>query len=357
MRKKLGVVFVVSIGCTAQGTQFSSQQLCESTGGVSCCPGSPIIVDLDGDGIALTSAENGVVFELHPGRFGLWAWTERGGDDAFLVLDVNDNGRIDDGSELFGDGSVQVANGAPNGFNALAYYDWPEQGGNGDGTIDAHDKVWSRLRLWRDADHDGYSAPYELIGLEQAGVHSFSLAISATSNFDAHGNETRFTSTIVADAPTSPTVSDVWLVQDPLPSDDPVGGRVERDYTLWTCWAWAYVVQSNGPDGPNGANHSPCDAIAVQGDPYATTTGGELARLVARFSTSSTSKSTAMLRAHQIVFDASNSGPPACFTWGFPTPDLYRSAPYDDDGGSWTFETRIKCTSQVVHDGGGGGGC
>lgn len=355
MRIRCLLTSLVLISC-ATTERTLTQQLCESNGGTSCCPGSPIIVDMAGDGIRLTSAEDGVVYMLRRGRYGLWAWTERGSDDAFLALDIDGDGRIGDGSELFGDGAVQIASSAPNGFRALAYYDMPDQGGNGDGVLDARDAVWPRLRLWRDADHDAYSAPSELTALDVAGVHSFSLAATASAGFDAYGNETRFVSTVVADNPISMVVSDVWLTQAPLPSEDQPGGRVERDYTEWTCWGWAYAVQANGPDGPGGANESPCDAIAVQGDPYATTSGGQLARLVARFSTS-TIKSTAMGRAHEIVFNAANSSLPGCHTHGFPTPDLYRTAPYDDDGSQWTFAIRVKCTSQVIHTGGGGGGC
>src|SRR5262245_26889770 len=67
---------------------------------------------------------------------------------ALLALDRNDNGVIDDGSELFGtatrkrDGTL-----AKNGFDALAEFDL-----NGDGKIDERDAVYSRLRLWIDAN-------------------------------------------------------------------------------------------------------------------------------------------------------------------------------------------------------------
>src|SRR4051812_16379827 len=68
-------------------------------------PVSVFVVDMAGDGRRLTSARDGVLFDLDrkgtPTRVG---WTAPGSDDAFLVLDVNGNGRIDDGSEMLGDG-------------------------------------------------------------------------------------------------------------------------------------------------------------------------------------------------------------------------------------------------------------
>ena len=83
------------------------------------------------------------------------------GDDALLALDRNDNGRIDDGRELFGD-----QNGAANGFAELGKYD-----DNGDGRIDLQDAVFERLRLLRfDADGRQHSQ-----SLSQAGVAAIEL--------------------------------------------------------------------------------------------------------------------------------------------------------------------------------------
>ena len=354
------IISIALAACSGAHDPSFTQQLCESDGGMSCCPGSPILVDTGGDGIHLTSAKEGVVFELHPGRFGLWAWTEPGTDDAFLALDVNGNGRIEDGAELFGDGSIQVASGAPNGFMALAYYDMKEQGGNSDGVVDARDEVWSRLRLWRDVDHDAFSAPNELVALDAAGVHSFSLTATASTEVDANGNEFRFASTIVADAPIATVVSDVWLQQVPIPTD-PAVGRQERDYTQYTCWAWAYATQSNGPDGPNGSNTIACQSPYTASDPIATTYEGRLSKLVARYSTG-TVKATAKTRAENIVFNALNAlfqdsdgVDHICGSLGFPDPDLYYPPPYDQVT-AFPIAIRVKCFSQLIHTGGGGGG-
>jgi len=150
----------------------------------------PVILDIGGNGFGLTNTANGVMFDIHAnGRAVLIPWTQPGSDTAFLVLDRNGNGRIDDATELFSNASPQPAATGRNGFNALAQYDLPENGGNGDGVIDTHDAIFSKLRLWLDANHDGISQPEELHTLPEMGVFSISLNFQHTPNkTDQYGN-------------------------------------------------------------------------------------------------------------------------------------------------------------------------
>jgi hypothetical protein len=158
--------------------------------------GSPIVVDLAGDKISLTDRPGGVAFPIGADNFFYRvSWTAAGSDDAWLVLDRNGNGRIDNGRELFGNFTPQPdppAGAVKNGFLALAEFDRRANGGNRDGRIDARDAVYPLLRLWRDTNHDADSQPGELTTLAANGVIGFDLDYKDSKRVDQFGNGFRF---------------------------------------------------------------------------------------------------------------------------------------------------------------------
>ncbi|WP_024955960.1 hypothetical protein [Sulfurospirillum arcachonense] len=107
----------------------------------------PLVVNLDGDLPSFTNNET-FSFDLDcDGQNDQISCLSK--NNGFLALDKNENGIIDDGSELFGTQSG-------NGFKDLSQYD--EDGNN---WIDENDPIFENLRIWSDN---------KLIGLGEVGI-------------------------------------------------------------------------------------------------------------------------------------------------------------------------------------------
>jgi hypothetical protein len=125
---------------------------------------SPIVLDLNGDGIQTVAldASGGTFDLLNTGVAIHSGWLSPG--DAFLAVDRNGNGIIDDRSELFGGALGE-------GFAQLSAYD-----SNQDGVVDARDAHFSDLLVWQDANGNHHTDPGELRTLTEAGIASLSVS-------------------------------------------------------------------------------------------------------------------------------------------------------------------------------------
>ncbi|MBI5786871.1 MAG: putative Ig domain-containing protein [Rhodocyclales bacterium] len=170
---------------------------------------SPVVLDLNGDGIATTGLRSSVHFDHDANGFAEGTgWIN--GADGILVRDLNGNGSIDSGRELFGSETL-LANGqeAANGYTALAEFD-----GNQDGKVDTQDSAYTTLKVWKDTNGDGVSQADELLTLAAAGVQSIATGFTALDQTDANGNITKQTSTFTRTDGTTGTSADIWFVED-----------------------------------------------------------------------------------------------------------------------------------------------
>jgi len=165
----------------------------EGDDGCGCCYSStPIVVSLRGDHVRLSSASDGVVFDFfgdgHPQRY---AWPVDS-DDAWLVIDRNHNGQVDDGTELFGNASL-LSNGehARNGYQLLAELDE-----NHDGVVNQLDPGFGQILLWRDKIRNGHVDPGELIRAVDAGITGFAIRYDESRRTDEWGNVFRYRSNV-----------------------------------------------------------------------------------------------------------------------------------------------------------------
>ena len=158
------------------------------------------------------AADHGVLFDVtNTNTVALTGWANA--NDALLVRDINLDGVINNGAELFGNGTL-LADGshAANGFAALAKFD-----ANHDGKIDMHDAVFQELKVWRDANGDGVSKANELLSLQNLGIASFNLSATegnAVENGNVHGLISSYSTTDGA----SHELADVWFQQVIHPS-------------------------------------------------------------------------------------------------------------------------------------------
>ena len=177
---------------------------------------TPIMLDLNGDGIHTLRQSSGVQFDLlATGQAVHTGWV--GDGDGLLAWDRNQDGQINDGSELFGS-STQLADGsrAADGYQALGVLD-----ANADGVISAADSGFSALSVWVDANANGTTEAGELHTLAELSITQISLATAQTAK-DNNGNVIGLESQFTTLDGKSHAAADVWLAYAlPSPSANP----------------------------------------------------------------------------------------------------------------------------------------
>lgn len=152
---------------------------------------TPLVIDSDHNGFKFGSAGDFVEFDMTGnGKKERIQWVRPDGDEVFLAVDLNENGAIDDGGELFGSGTSLILSNsnARDGFAALAQYDDPQLGGNYDGYITVEDSIWSQLVFWLDSNADGISTLGEISSVAESETISFDTIPKSRRARDAAGN-------------------------------------------------------------------------------------------------------------------------------------------------------------------------
>ncbi len=192
--------------------------------------GTPLVLDLDGDGVEMTTTRDGVRFDMgSDGDLDLVAWVES--DDGLLARDVNQDGQINDQSELFG----TLDN---DGFHVLADHD-----SNNDGVIDANDDIFDELLVWQDHNQDGISQDGELKTLSDLGITSINLAATMTDQY-IEGSWNAYNSTFTYEDGSTGQISDVWFKYiDEGVWNRLVEGMGEEAATEWLANAYSTVTE------------------------------------------------------------------------------------------------------------------
>lgn len=187
------LVNIVQVALTALGTMASVFFPPASAGTYAILSTSativgtnPLVLDLDGDGIeTLDISKSDVYFDMNNDNFAEkigWA----NGDDGMLAVDKNNNGIIDNQSELFGSTETK-------GFEDLRVYDT-----NGDNIINSDDTNFNSLKIWQDINENGVTDEGELRTLTEMGISSIDLGyrtVNKDNNYNMIAEESSYTKT------------------------------------------------------------------------------------------------------------------------------------------------------------------
>ena len=170
----------------------------------------PIVIDFNKNGVTSTKLDNTVYFDHDNNGFAeATAWIEK--DDGLLALDKNDNGKIDNGNELFGNHTISntiygyTDKKATNGYEALKAYDL-----NGDNVIDEKDEIFDKLKIWKDKNSNGITDEGELSSLADNNIKSIDLNYKEIA-IDENSNTVKQSSKVTLKDGSTLDANDVWM--------------------------------------------------------------------------------------------------------------------------------------------------
>jgi hypothetical protein len=216
---------------TSQLVSFSTDQLCaltqnqlaalSTTQTAALGSFTPLALDLNGAGVQTTAISSGTRFDLNgDGTAERVGWVADG--DALLARDVNGDGVIDSGKELFGAATaLPDGNTARDGFEALAALD-----ANRDGVVDSSDPAFRELLLWQDSNGDGVSSAGELKPLSEASITSLGTKPAVAPRAD-QGNIVGLVSDYSRADGATGELADVWLLSSAAGSGDVAGSLLD----------------------------------------------------------------------------------------------------------------------------------
>jgi hypothetical protein len=172
--------------------------------------GSPILLNLDNSSYDLTGVDDTVRFDLDAdGTAESTTWSAAKKQIAFLARDINGDGVVSNGRELFGNFTVRRDGTLSNdGFEALRDLD-----DDNNGLISSADALWADLILWVDANHNGFSEASEMSSIDRSDIVGIGTSAHTVSRRDSNGNEFRQKGQMTLADGQRRLIYDVWFVQ------------------------------------------------------------------------------------------------------------------------------------------------
>ena len=166
---------------------------------------SPVLLSLIDAPVATISLAQGPDFSYDPVQGPIkTGWVAA--DNALLVRDIDGDGLITHGAELFGDQTLlRSTSKAVDGYHALRDLD-----DNQDQRLDPADQAFAELMLWQDFDVDGVTDSGELSSLDDHQIVSLDLNAQASDRVD-QGNAVALVSSYTLADGTTREMADVWF--------------------------------------------------------------------------------------------------------------------------------------------------